>query len=134
MQRKLHYTLLFISLFVLIGMGDLHNAIARPSKQVYAYYFGWHTGASWQDGRLIDQPQVRYDSRERWAIERHIQLAQNTGIDAFIMSWFGRKDNNITFSAFETLLDASAQHGFKAAASVDMSQDNFNGSVDEVVD
>src|SRR5947209_7994648 len=111
MQRKLHYLLLVCSLFLLTGTA---NVAARSPKQVFAYYFGWHTGVSWQDSRLIDQPQVRYDSRERWAIDRHIQLAQSTGIDAFIMSWFGRNDNNITFPAFETLLDASAAHGFKA--------------------
>ena len=135
MQRILRRFLLVLILFLLIVLpAHVQTAEARTGRQVYAYYFGWHTGASWQDGRLIDQPRTRYDSRERWAIENHISQAQSVGIDAFIMSWFGRKDNNITFPAFETLLDVSNQKGFKAAAAVDMSQDNFNWTVDELMD
>jgi hypothetical protein len=126
--------MILVLLLIAFLVSQPHSAQARPSRQVFAYYFGWHTGASWQDGRLIDQPRTRYDSRERWAIENHVSQAQSVGIDAFIMSWFGRKGNNITYPAFETLLDVSAQKGFKAAASIDMSQDNFHASVDEVVD
>src|SRR5258708_39295820 len=135
MQRTLRSTLIC---FVILGSLSVSNktktSAARPPKQVYAYYFGWHTGISWQDGRLLDQPQARYDSRERWAIDRHIGMAKSAGIDAFILSWFGRKDGNITAGALEVLLDAAGADGFLAAVSIDMSQGNFNNSVQEVTE
>jgi hypothetical protein len=132
-HRYLRLSLIVLVLLIIPAF-QVQTSAARPAKQVYVYYFGWHTGQSWQDGRLTDQPITRYDSRERWAIEHHINLALGAGIDAFVMSWFGRKGDNITAPAFETLLSVAAQKGFKAAASVDMSQDNFNATVDEVVE
>ncbi|HLY29237.1 MAG TPA: endo-1,3-alpha-glucanase family glycosylhydrolase [Aggregatilineales bacterium] len=118
--------------FIVSSVAQPAPTQARQRRMVYAYYFGWHTGVSWQNNTLIDQPLARYDSRETWAIERHIALAQSAGIDAFVMSWFGEKDNNITGAAFNILLDKAAQHGFYAAASVDLAQDNFNSTIPDV--
>src|SRR5258708_38966352 len=109
MQRTLRYTLIvFAILGSLFVSNQSKTSAARPPKQVYAYYFGWHTGISWQDGRLLDQPQARYDSRERWAIDPHIGLAKGPGIAAFFLSWLGRKDTNIPSGPLEVRLDATA--------------------------
>ena len=58
---------------------------ARGVRQVYAYYFGWHTGNSWGDGRLKDHPAQIYDSADAGAVGRQIDQARSAGIDAFIM-------------------------------------------------
>jgi hypothetical protein len=105
---------------------------AQTGRQVYAFYFGWWTGESWHDGRLIDRPAAPYDSRDAGAVGRHIDQAKSVGIDAFIMSWFGPKDNNLTQQVFGILLDQAGARGFKAGAAVDMHEAGYNNSIEEV--
>lgn len=111
----------------------LQPASAQTGRQVYAFYFGWWTGESWGDGRLIDRPAAQYDSRDSGAIGRQIDEARGAGIDAFIMSWFGPKNDNLTHQVFNMLLDQASARGFKAAASVDMFEPGYNATVDEVL-
>ena len=109
-----------------------HPTQAETQRQVYAFYFGWFTAETWHDGRLIDRPAQQYDSRDGGAVGRHIDQARSVGIDAFIMSWFGPKDNNLTHQVFNILLDQAAARDFKVGAAVDMHEDGYNNSVDEV--
>jgi uncharacterized protein YgiM (DUF1202 family) len=102
-------------------------------KQVWAYYFGWYTGDSWGDGRLIDHPAAPYDSRDGGAIGRQIDEARGAGIDAFIMSWYGPKGDNLTHQVFNMLLDQAAARGFHAAVSLDLADPGYNSNVDEVI-
>lgn len=102
-------------------------------RQVWAYYFGWYTGDSWGDGRLIDHPANPYDSRDGGAIGRQIDEAKGAGIDAFIMSWYGPKNGNLTSEVFNMLLDQASARGFHAGVSLDLADPGYNASVDEVV-
>jgi hypothetical protein len=106
---------------------------SQPLRQVYAYYFGWHTPDSWKDGRLIDRPQTLYNSQDPATLDKHIDQAKQTGIDAFVMSWFGPKNNNMTHTVFNMLLDRAAAKGFYAGAAMDMVDGGYNATVDEVV-
>jgi hypothetical protein len=128
-----------IRMFAFVAMVTLLGVIfsatptqAQTERQVYAFYFGWWTEGSWNDGRLIDRPAAPYDSRDAGAVGRHIDQARGVGIDAFIMSWFGPKDNNLTHQVFNILLDQAGARGFKAGAAVDMHEAGYNNSVDEV--
>ncbi len=103
---------------------------AQEPRQVWAYYFGWWTNDSWNDGRLTDRPANLYDSRDGGAVGRHIDEARSAGIDAFIMSWYG--PGNWVNDVFNSLLDQSAGRGFRAAVSVDMGAEFLTNTGDVV--
>ncbi len=126
-------TLPFLALLLLSLAFSVPSAHAQESRQVYAYYFGWWTGDSWGDGRLIDRPVALYDSRDPATIARQIDEARGAGIDAFIMSWFGPKNDNLTHQVFNLLLDQAAARGFHAAAALDMVDPGYNATIDEVI-
>jgi hypothetical protein len=107
---------------------------AAPLRQVYAYYFGWHTPESWKDGRLMDHPKPLYNSQDDSTLDRHIKQAKDTGIDAFIMSWFGPKNNNLTHVVFNMLLDRAKLNGFAVGAALDMVDGGFNATPAEVIE
>lgn len=104
------------------------------ARQVWAYYFGWWAASSWEDGRLIDKPAQPYSSMDAGVIGRQIDEAKSAGIDAFIMSWFGPKNGNMTHTVFNMLLDQAAARGFKAAVSVDLVDAGYYSTGSEVVE
>ena len=97
---------------ILSGLVMGQQPTQAAERQVWAYYFGWYTGDSWADGRLVDHPAAPYDSRDGGAVGRQIEEAQSAGIDAFIMSWYGPKNDNLTHQVFNMLLDQAAARGF----------------------
>jgi len=126
--------LLSLLILMLLSAAPLASpAVAQEGRQVYAFYFGWYTGETWGDGRLQDQPAAPYDSRDAGAIGRQIGEAQSVGIDAFLMSWFGPKNDNLTHQVFNLLLDQAAARGFRAGAVVDMQDPGYNATVDETI-
>ncbi|MBZ0296815.1 MAG: SH3 domain-containing protein [Anaerolineae bacterium] len=133
MKKSLRALLLSV---LLLGVLPLWSqpAQAQSGRQVYAFYFGWWTGDSWNDGRLSDRPQVPYSSWDGAAIARQIDQARSAGIDAFIMSWFGPKNNNLTHQSFNILLDQASARGFKAGAALDMQEGGYNASTGEVIE
>ncbi len=118
---------------ILSGLVMGQQPTQAAERQVWAYYFGWYTGDSWADGRLVDHPAAPYDSRDGGAVGRQIEEAQSAGIDAFIMSWYGPKNDNLTHQVFNMLLDQAAARGFHAGVSLDLVDGGYNSSVDEVI-
>jgi hypothetical protein len=121
-------------LLILMVMTFVQPAAAQDGKQVYAFYFGWWTNDSWGNDALTDHPQQLYDSRDPNALAHHIDQAKSAGIDAFIMSWFGPKNGNLTAGVFNMLLDQAAPRGFHVGAVVDMFQNDYNESTGAVLD
>ncbi len=121
-------------LLMLTLIGVILSAVplaAQEGRQVYAFYFGWYTGESWGDARLADRPAAPYDSRDAGALGRHIDEARGAGIDAFLMSWFGPKNDNLTHQVFNMLLDQASARGFHVGAVVDMQDPGYNATVEE---
>src|SRR5690606_11406370 len=75
-KRVLLFMMLLAGTFTLLAQPTL----AQSGKQVYAFYFGWWTGDSWNDGRLSDRPLVPYNSWDGAAVGRHIDEARSAGI------------------------------------------------------
>lgn len=130
MRRQLW---LIAALFALVVGFTALPAAAQEPRQVWAFYFGWWTGDSWGDGRLLDRPAQPYDSRDGGAIGRQIDEARSAGIDAFIMSWFGPANDNLTHQVFNSLLDQAAGRGFHAAAALDMHEAAYNATTGDVI-
>lgn len=125
--------IVMISLLLIVLAGNI-AAAQTENRQVYAFYFGWWTNESWNDGRLTDKPAQLYDSRDAGAVGRHIDQAKSAGIDAFVMSWYGPKNGNLTHQVFNMLLDQAGARGFRAAAAVDLFDPNYNGNTNEVLE
>lgn len=122
-----------LALALIMIMGASIASAQSAERQVWAYYFGWYTGDSWNDGRLIDRPNAPYDSRDGGTVGAQIDAARSAGIDAFIMSWYGPKNDNLTQQVFNILLDQAGARGFRAAVSLDMGDPGYHNSVDEVI-
>lgn len=105
------------------------------NREVWAYFLGWYGSPSWDDGRLLDRPLIQnYESFDFWILEQQIGQAQSAGIDAFVMSWLGRTNNNITDVTFNRALDVAANKGFRIGASVDLDNPEFMNSEQQLID
>jgi hypothetical protein len=124
---------LIVVLAVLVLGAFALPASAQEPRQVWAFYFGWWTGESWGDGRLLDRPALPYDSRDGGAVGRQIDEARSAGIDAFVMGWYGPAGDNLTHQVFNSLLDQASARGFRAAASLDMHEPAFNANTGDVI-
>lgn len=130
-------TKLFGSLLLVLGVLSavfLSPAMAQAPRQVYAFYMGWWTWDSWNNGLLTDHPAEAYDSQDANALGRHIDQAKSAGIDAFVMSWFGPKNGNMTNNAFNLMLDQAAARGFGVGVAVDMFEGGYNETTEVVLE
>lgn len=86
---------------------------ALSSPKVVAFYYTWFDESSWNH-TLSDQPTQGYISRDRGVMGRHIEQAQQAGIDAFIVAWYGPTgQHNQTEPNLAALLEEAAARNFK---------------------
>jgi glycoprotein endo-alpha-1,2-mannosidase len=100
---------------------------------VLAFYYPWYE-ENWlhNDSQLVAHQPVNgfYNSSDESMIQNHILTAKNTGIDGFIVSWWGR--NSFTDKNFKKMLSLSESLGFKnslyleTANSLEDLRDNLN--------
>lgn len=74
----------------------MHTSIApaRPAyavseRPVLAFYYPWYEPEDWSYDSMSDLPVPRYSSGDDETLLRHIQQADDMGIDAFICAWYG---------------------------------------------
>ncbi|MBI5670118.1 MAG: SH3 domain-containing protein [Chloroflexi bacterium] len=134
MRTTIRVLVAALAVLIVAGFGVQSQPVHAAGRQVWAYYFGWYTGDTWGDGRLTDRPANPYDSRDGGALGRQIDEAKSAGIDAFIVSWFGPKGDNLTNQNFNALLDQASARGFGIGASVDMQEGGYNATTDEVLE
>lgn len=86
---------------------------ALSSPKVVAFYYTWFDESSWNN-TLSDQPTQGYVSRDRGVMGRHIEQAQQAGIDAFIVAWYGPTgQHNQTEPNLAALLEEASARNFK---------------------
>jgi hypothetical protein len=86
----------------------------HESPLALAQYFAWFDGDGWNDCNISagDQPLEPYHSDDPATIARHIQMANEVGLDGFLLHWFGPGDR--TDRNFETMLNRSRWSDFTA--------------------
>lgn len=62
---------------------------AASDKPVMAFYYPWWDQSDWTYDKMSDLPVPRYSAGDDATINRHIQQADDAGIDALICTWFG---------------------------------------------
>lgn len=87
-----------------VGVG--HMASPIPTM---AYYYIWYDTNSWNRAKS-DYPLLgRYSSDDRAIMEEHVRMAQEAGIEGFIVSW---KSTYSLDSRLEQLMDVAAAANF----------------------
>jgi hypothetical protein len=115
----------FSGLFI-IALMQSSATLGQTDKQVWVFYLSFWRGDSWVASQdvLTDTPIQTYDTASASTWNQQIQQAQNTGIDAFIVSWFGLQDDHST-QALTTALNQAANRRFKIGVALDL----FPGNV-----
>lgn len=93
---------------------------AQADRPVLAFYYAWFDANTWALP-LPHQPRAPYVSADPMAIENHVLLARQAGIDALVLDWYGPQvENNQTETNFRILLEKAAVHGLRASLTVDI--------------
>lgn len=103
-------------LLSLLGVGGAGAETTSPAPvtntPVLAYYYQWFNASSW-DRAKVDYPLVgRYSSDDTAVMRRHVQQAQQAGINGFIVSWKDSPTNNRRLKA---LMGVANESHFKLA-------------------
>ncbi len=100
-------------LAVLLAVGLAHAPSARAAERpdsLYAYYYIWFNGTSWERAKT-DYPLLgRYSSDDRSVMRQHVAWAKRAGIDGFIVSW---KSTPVLNRRLRRLADVADAENFK---------------------
>jgi hypothetical protein len=62
---------------------------------VMAFYYPWYEPDDWTSGKMSDTANPTYSGGDDEAMKRHIQQADDAGIDALICAWYGPNEDRI---------------------------------------
>ncbi|MGQ9610727.1 MAG: dockerin type I domain-containing protein [bacterium] len=93
--------------------GNLGYERSDIRKMIFAFYYPWYTYESWRSPYLLDNPLNPYSSDNISAIQHHVYLAKQAGIDGFISSWWG--PNDYTDKNLQKLLNVAEDMGFSVS-------------------
>lgn len=87
----------------LIGLLTLAFALAIPpeaasaasDRPVMAFYYPWYEKSDWSYDRMSDLPSPTYSGGDESTLRRHIQQADDAGIDALICTWYGPSEDRL---------------------------------------
>jgi len=100
---------------------------------VVAFYYAWYGLDQWLPSKVPDTPAVPYRSSDRSTITRHVAQAQQAGIDAFAVAWYGPEvHNNQTETNFRTMLEVAGQRGFRCTVDFETRSLFFDSQADIV--
>ena len=94
-RRPLIWVGLLIFALALIapqGAGRVHAASDRP---VMAFYYPWYELSDWSAGKMSDIAAPKYSGGDEKVLLRHIQQADDAGIDALICTWYGPNEDRL---------------------------------------
>lgn len=133
MKTHIRYLLagLIIALLMLSAVPG-QPAQAQAERQVWAFYLSFWGGPGWNQNWMSDSPlRGQYDAKDPGTAAAQIAEAQSAGIDAFVVNWFGREDDQTTL-ALMNLMDQAWARGFQVGAAVDVFDGNYNRSYDTI--
>lgn len=102
-------------------------AHAAPPKPVLAFYYPWYEAADWNPARMSDLPVDPYSGGDDGVIARHLQQADDAGIDAFVCTWYGPNEPRL-HERCGKVLHAAAGRDFQVTFIPDQAAD-FTGTL-----
>ena len=83
---------------------------------VLAFYYNWFDENTWTPEKVSDFPITLYNSRHRETVVRHIAQAQEVGIDAFVVAWYGPQvEGNPTETNLALMLEVADGTAFRVS-------------------
>lgn len=70
-------------------------ARAVSDRPIMAFYYPWWETSDWNYSRMSDLPAPTYSGGDDETLKRHIQQADDAGIDALICTWFGPDEERL---------------------------------------
>jgi phospholipase C len=102
-----------VALLVVVTAAMVGTPAARAAERpdsLFAYYYIWFNGSSWERAKT-DYPLLgRYSSDDRGVMRQHVRWAQRAGIDGFVVSW---KSTPVLNRRLERLAEVAAAEHFK---------------------
>ena len=109
------------------------GAAASGEPLLVAFYYAWYGFDQWTADKVPDIPAVPYESRDRNTMVRHVQEAQDAGVDGFAVAWYGpQTHNNQTETNLRTMLDVASQRGFRITVYFETRSPFFDSQADLV--
>ncbi|MCS6882788.1 MAG: glycoside hydrolase family 99-like domain-containing protein [Oscillochloridaceae bacterium] len=96
-HRYLHRIALMLIPAILAGLTLSPAAPARaaPERPIMAFYYPWWELSDWSYSRMSDLPAPRYSGGDEEAMRRHVQQADDAGIDALVCTWYGPDEDRL---------------------------------------
>ncbi len=125
---------ILLALLTCLNANQPDRYLAQPPERlVLAFYYAWYDERTWTPDQVPDMPVAPYVSRERATMERHVTQAQQAGIDAFVVSWWGpQEENNQTETNLRTLLDVAQAQGFYVTVDFELTSPFYAAQSDVV--
>ncbi len=98
---------------------------AEAERLVVAFYYAWYDQKTWRSGQVPDLPLTPYNSDDRQVMARQVEQAQDAGLDAFVLNWWGT--GNRTEKNLKALLEVAAERGFRVAVDFDLNSPFMSG-------
>src|SRR5512141_477495 len=70
-------------------------ARAEAARPVMAFYYPWYEQGDWSYDKMSDVAAPKYSGGDDAALRRHIQQADDAGIDALICTWYGPNEDRL---------------------------------------
>ncbi|NJN17829.1 MAG: hypothetical protein HC822_16915 [Oscillochloris sp.] len=93
--RLLRLLPLLILLAIILPAGSTTPAAAVSDRPIMAFYYPWYEMSDWTYNRMSDLPAPLYSGGDDATIRRHIQQADDAGIDALICTWYGPDEERL---------------------------------------
>jgi hypothetical protein len=75
--------------------GRVKPAHAAADRPVMAFYYPWYEKSDWTYNKMSDVAAPTYSGGDDDVLRRHIQQADDAGIDALICTWYGPKEERL---------------------------------------
>ena len=89
-----------LALLLMIVAAALAPQVARPARAagerpVMAFYYPWYEPSDWNYDKMSDVAAPKYSGGDDATLRRHIQQADDAGIDALVCTWYGPNEERL---------------------------------------
>jgi hypothetical protein len=94
-RRSLALAILLVAALAAIAPHSAGRVRAASDRPVMAFYYPWYEQSDWSYDKMSDVAAPKYSSGDDDAIRRHIQQADDAGVDALICTWYGPSEERL---------------------------------------